>query len=121
LRGKVLPIGGLKAKTIAAHRAGIKTVLLPADNAKDIPELPDRIREDLNLITASHLDEVLEIALLEPVGPPFAVESTGTDGEKAPMPPPVSKGGVGERPLRADTPTLQKMPRLEKRLHPDYT
>ncbi|MGW8319244.1 MAG: endopeptidase La, partial [Candidatus Promineifilaceae bacterium] len=47
LRGKALPIGGLKAKTIAAHRAGIKTVLLPNDNAKDIPELPERIREDL--------------------------------------------------------------------------
>ena len=50
LRGKVLPIGGLKAKTIAAHRAGIKTVLLPKDNAKDIPDLPERVRQDLELI-----------------------------------------------------------------------
>ncbi|MFO7540825.1 MAG: endopeptidase La [Chloroflexota bacterium] len=55
LRGKVLAIGGLKQKTIAAHRAGIKTVLLPKDNAKDIPELPQRIREDLTLIPVGHL------------------------------------------------------------------
>ncbi|MCB0313593.1 MAG: endopeptidase La, partial [Calditrichaeota bacterium] len=50
LRGKVLAIGGLKSKTIAAHRAGIQTVILPNDNAKDIPELPDSIRKDLELI-----------------------------------------------------------------------
>jgi ATP-dependent Lon protease len=115
LRGKVLAIGGLKAKTIAAHRAGIKTVLLPKDNAKDIPELPERIREDLNLITASHLDEVLEIALLEPVGPPFSVELAKPVEETAPMPPPVSKSGVGERPLRAEEPELRRQPRLEER------
>jgi ATP-dependent Lon protease len=115
LRGKVLAIGGLKAKTIAAHRAGIKTVLLPTDNAKDIPELPERIREDLHLITASHLDEVLEIALLEPIGPPFSVESASAGEEKTPMPPPVSKSGVGERPLRAGEPELGRQPRLEER------
>jgi ATP-dependent Lon protease len=115
LRGKVLAIGGLKAKTIAAHRAGIKTVLLPTDNAKDIPELPERIRQDLNLITASHLDEVLEIALLEPIGPPFSVESASAGEEKTPMPPPVSKSGVGERPLRAAESELRRQPRLEER------
>ena len=74
LRGKVLAIGGLKAKTIAAHRAGIKTVLLPKDNAKDIPELPERVRQDLVLIPASHLDEVLDMALLKATEAPFAVE-----------------------------------------------
>jgi ATP-dependent Lon protease len=73
LRGKVLAIGGLKAKTIAAHRAGIMTVLLPKENAKDLPELPERIREDLTLVPVSHLDEVLSIALLEPTGEPFTV------------------------------------------------
>ncbi|MFK7804939.1 MAG: endopeptidase La [Anaerolineae bacterium] len=73
LRGKVLEIGGLKGKTIAAHRAGIKTVLLPRDNARDIPELPDTVREELDLIPVSHLDQVLEVALLEPIGPAFAV------------------------------------------------
>lgn len=67
LRGKVLPIGGLKEKAIAAHRAGIQTVLLPKDNAKDIPELPDRVRQDLTLVPVAHLDEVLAIALLDKV------------------------------------------------------
>jgi ATP-dependent Lon protease len=87
LRGKVLAIGGLKQKTIAAHRAGITTVLLPKDNAKDIPELPDRIRKDLTLIPVGHLDEVLEVALLPATEPPFSV-----DKSEAPLvPPPPSK------------------------------
>ena len=88
LRGKVLEIGGLKGKTIAAHRAGIKTVLLPRDNARDIPELPDTVREELDLIPVSHLDQVLEVALLEPIGPAFTVEHlTGNDSaDNANMP-----------------------------------
>jgi ATP-dependent Lon protease len=73
LRGKILPIGGLKSKTIAAHRAGIQTVLLPRDNVKDIPELPERIRQDLHLIPVSHLDEVLGIALLDSIGPAISL------------------------------------------------
>ncbi len=63
LRGKVLPIGGLKEKTLAAHRAGIKTFILPKDNAKDIAELPKKVREELQLIPVSSMDEVLKIAL----------------------------------------------------------
>jgi ATP-dependent Lon protease len=95
LRGKVLPIGGLKSKTIAAHRAGIKTVLLPKDNAKDIPELPERIRQDLELHPVAHLDEVLAIALLEPMGLPMKV------GDEKPVEPvvvpPAANGNAGER------------------------
>ena len=87
LRGKVLAIGGLKQKTIAAHRAGIKTVLLPKDNAKDIPELPDRIRQDLTLIPVGHLDEVLEVALLPATEAPFSLEK----GEAKLVPPPPPK------------------------------
>lgn len=87
LRGKVLAIGGLKQKTIAAHRAGIKTVLLPKDSAKDIPELPERIREDLTLIPVGHLDEVLEVALLPATDAPFSVEKS----EAHLVPPPTSK------------------------------
>ncbi|MCP4424126.1 MAG: endopeptidase La [Chloroflexi bacterium] len=117
LRGKVLAIGGLKAKTIAAHRAGIKTVLLPKENAKDIPQLPDRIREDLELATASHLDEVLEMALLDAIGLPFSVETDSDDEEKMPVPPPMKKSGGGERPLRVATSELRKLPRLKKRTH----
>jgi ATP-dependent Lon protease len=64
LRGKVLAIGGLKAKTIAAHRAGIRTVIMPADNAKDIPELPDSIRTEMELLPVRRLEEVLDAALL---------------------------------------------------------
>jgi ATP-dependent Lon protease len=63
LRGKVLPIGGLKEKTLAAHRAGIKTFILPFANTKDIAELPQRIRDELELIPVSSMDEVLRIAL----------------------------------------------------------
>src|SRR6266545_2819546 len=63
LRGKVLPIGGLKEKTLAAHRAGIKTFILPKDNAKDISELPQKVRDDLQLIPVSSMEEVLKIAL----------------------------------------------------------
>ncbi len=65
LRGKVLPIGGLKEKTLAAHRAGIKTFILPIANAKDIAELPDKIRADLELIPVSTMDEVLAVAFVK--------------------------------------------------------
>ncbi len=64
LRGKVLPIGGLREKTLAAHRGGITTFILPKRNAKDLDELPDVVKEGLNLIEVSSLDEVLEIALM---------------------------------------------------------
>ena len=69
LRGKVLPIGGLKEKTLAAHRAGIKTFILPKDNAKDIIDLPKKVREDLTLIPVSSMEEVLKIALTQAIIP----------------------------------------------------
>jgi ATP-dependent Lon protease len=67
LRGRVLPIGGLREKTLAAHRGGIRTFILPKRNAKDLAELPDVVKQDLELIQVSTLDEVLEIALLDKV------------------------------------------------------
>ncbi|KAB8141894.1 endopeptidase La [Chloroflexia bacterium SDU3-3] len=70
LRGKVLPIGGLKEKTLAAHRAGIRTFILPKDNVKDIVDLPKKVREDLQLIPVSSMDEVLKIALTQAAQPP---------------------------------------------------
>ena len=63
LRGKVLPIGGLKEKTLAAHRAGIKTFILPKENIKDLVELPEKVRTELELIPVDHMDQVLLIAL----------------------------------------------------------
>jgi ATP-dependent Lon protease len=64
LRGKVLPIGGLREKTLAAHRGGIKTFLLPKRNAKDMSELPEVVKTEIELIQVSSLSEVLEAALL---------------------------------------------------------
>ncbi|MDP9316092.1 MAG: endopeptidase La [Chloroflexota bacterium] len=66
LRGRVLPIGGLKEKTMAAHRAGIKTFILPKENVKDIVELPQKVRDELHMIPVEHMDEVLKIALARP-------------------------------------------------------
>ncbi len=63
LRGKVLPIGGVKEKILAAHRAGIRTVLLPRDNEKDLSEIPENIQEDLALRFVETMDEVLDLAL----------------------------------------------------------
>lgn len=64
LRGRVLPIGGLKEKSLAAHRAGIRTVLIPKDNEKDLEEIPASVKEELTFIPVSHMDEVLEHALV---------------------------------------------------------
>ncbi|AHM04942.1 ATP-dependent protease La Type I [Roseibacterium elongatum DSM 19469] len=63
LRGNVLPIGGLKEKLLAALRGGITTVLIPAENEKDLPEIPDNVKEGLTIIPVSHVSEVLEHAL----------------------------------------------------------
>jgi ATP-dependent Lon protease len=63
LRGNVLPIGGLKEKLLAALRGGITTVLIPKDNEKDLPEIPDNVKEGLTIIPVSHVSEVLAHAL----------------------------------------------------------
>ena len=66
LRGKVLPIGGLKEKLLAAHRGGIKTVLIPKDNVKDLEEVPDNVKENLAIHAVETIDEVLGLALENP-------------------------------------------------------
>ena len=65
LRGRVLPVGGIKEKVMAAHRAGIKVIILPRDNKKDLEDIPANIKKQLDFNLVEHLDEVLEIALLE--------------------------------------------------------
>jgi ATP-dependent Lon protease len=67
LRGRVLPIGGLKEKLLAALRAGIKTVLIPKDNEKDLAEIPDNVKKGLKLIPVSEVDDVLKHALTRPL------------------------------------------------------
>ena len=63
LSGKVLPVGGIKEKMLAAHRYGVKTVLLPERNMQDLAELPQKVREDIHFVPVTHMDEVLKLAL----------------------------------------------------------
>lgn len=65
LRGRVLEIGGIKEKTIAAHRAGLKTIVLPKENKKDLEDVPKEVIKDLRFVFVSHMDEVLSLALLK--------------------------------------------------------
>jgi ATP-dependent Lon protease len=69
LRGRVFPIGGLKEKLLAAHRGGIKRVLIPIDNEKDLADVPDKVKEGLEIIPVKTVDEVLGYALTQPVVP----------------------------------------------------
>jgi ATP-dependent Lon protease len=85
LRGRVLPIGGLKEKLLAAHRHGIYEAILPKDNEKDLPDIPENIRKDMNLHFVDTMDEVLRIALeRQPVALPLppAVELGARQGEE---------------------------------------
>ncbi len=91
LRGRVLPIGGLKEKLLAALRGGIKTVLIPQENEKDLAEIPANIKSGLEIIPVSHVDQVLARALVAPLIP---IEWTEAD-EMAAMLPPVSGAGTG--------------------------
>ena len=76
LRGRVLPIGGLKEKLLAALRGGVKTVLIPIDNAKDLAEIPDNVKSALEIIPVSTADEVLNHALIDSLAP---IEWTDAD------------------------------------------
>ncbi|MEQ8510535.1 MAG: endopeptidase La [Rhodospirillaceae bacterium] len=87
LRGRVLPIGGLKEKLLAALRGGIKTVLIPKENEKDLEEIPDNVKRDLKIIPVSTADEVLEKALTRPLVP-LSLEDDDSD-----EPTPTSKDG----------------------------
>jgi len=74
LRGEVLPIGGLKEKLLAAHRGGIKRVLIPKKNERDLKEIPENVLEGLDIHAVSWIDEVLSLALAHPIDS-FSVES----------------------------------------------
>jgi ATP-dependent Lon protease len=96
LRGRVLPIGGLKEKLLAALRGGITTVLIPAENEKDLVEIPASVKEALEIIPVHHVDEVLSRTLVEPLQ---AIEWTDADEHAAepPVPPPSPEPGAAIR------------------------
>ncbi|WP_431470808.1 endopeptidase La [Sphingosinithalassobacter sp. LHW66-3] len=91
LRGRVLPIGGLKEKLLAALRGGIETVLIPAENEKDLVEIPANIREGLKIVPVSHVDEVLRLALTETLAP-----IDWSDADELAAHPPTVVQGIGE-------------------------
>ena len=92
LRGRVLPICGLKEKIIAAHRGGIKKVLIPKENEKDLRDVPNSISKQLEIIPVEHMDEVLGYALIQEEGDilfknldiPFEIAAENT-GEPRPL------------------------------------
>jgi len=96
LRGQVLPIGGLKEKLLAAHRGGIKTVLIPERNARDLKEIPDNIKGDLEIRPVKWIDEVLELALTRLPEP--REDSAEKGAAEA-----VSDSGEGEKSVRIST------------------
>ncbi len=93
LRGRVLPIGGLKEKLLAALRGGITTVLIPQENEKDLADIPNNVKVGLTIIPVSHVDEVLKLALTEPLE---AIDWTDAD-ELAALPPPAIAPAGAER------------------------
>ncbi|MEO5774944.1 MAG: endopeptidase La, partial [Sphingomicrobium sp.] len=96
LRGRVLPIGGLKEKLLAALRGGITIVLIPKENEKDLAEIPASVKEALEIIPVDHIDEVLAHALSEPLRP---IEWTDAD-EHAAEPPVVAQASGDGTPVR---------------------
>ncbi|HLM45410.1 MAG TPA: endopeptidase La [Myxococcaceae bacterium] len=85
LRGRVLPIGGLKEKTLAAHRAGIKTVLIPKANKKDLKDIPKKIRMQLRIIPVEFVDDVLRVALMLDKPDEFGRKPAGDNLKVAPV------------------------------------
>ncbi len=78
LRGQVLPVGGIKEKVLAAHRAGLRTVCLPSRNVKDLDELPEDVRQDMRFVLADRVEQVFEAAFGEREG----TNSVTTEKEK---------------------------------------
>ena len=93
LRGRVLPIGGLKEKLLAALRTGIKTVLIPKENVKDLAEIPDNVKRGLEIIPTNSVDEVLEHALVEELTP---IEWIDSDEDVEPVPSATEESGRGD-------------------------
>ena len=82
LRGKVLPIGGVKEKVLAAHRAGLKNIILPKDNEKDLADIPKNVLDALDIYMVETMDEVLKLALESPL-PVIAATDARRRGSRA--------------------------------------
>jgi len=96
LLGRVLAVGGLKEKILAAHRAGIKTVILPAENQRDIEEVPIEVRTHMIFAPVDRIDQVLGLALEDPPPAPIEVASAGEESQGDPR-------GPGPDPTPAPT------------------
>ena len=99
LRGRILPVGGVREKVLAAHRVGLKTIILPRRNKKDLVEVPKRARAELEIVSVDHMDKVLDVALLPP---PDARESRTRRPTKSEQPPTDTPSAPG-----GDQPPLQ--------------
>jgi ATP-dependent Lon protease len=86
LRGKVLPVGGIKEKLLAAHRIGVTTIILPRESEKDLADVPKNVLEVLNVELVDHIDEVLKIALLPPEPPQTEVAPEGPEEDLGQLP-----------------------------------
>ena len=100
LRGNVLPVGGIKEKVLAAHRAGIKRVIMPERNMKDLVDVPDEVKQEIEVIPVKRMDEVLILALIS--APPGIVElvekQKQAEATGAPMPAPTGTPPVTPQP-----------------------
>jgi ATP-dependent Lon protease len=101
LRGRVLPIGGLKSKLLAAHLAGVKTVLIPRRNEKDLIDVPDEVRQQLRIVPVDSMDEVLAEALIDQARPAARIKAERAARQKA---------AVVRRPARRKVPATPRVP-----------
>ena len=112
LRGRVLPIGGLKEKLLAALRGGIKKVLIPEDNAKDLVDLPKSVKSGLEIVPVSRMEQVLQHALMrQPVPIVWEEDLTAVRAKAARR----RRGGRSDRPLRRVTVSRQQGRRASRR------
>jgi ATP-dependent Lon protease len=86
LRGKVLPIGGIKEKLLAAHRFGVTSAIVPRENEKDLADVPKNVLDAIDITLVDHIDEVLNIALLPPESSPEQVAPEGAEEDLGQLP-----------------------------------